>query len=50
MNIIKQENLNVLKTRFEENCSLRFSVRKSDAQKIKGIFENLYGVKINQEM
>lgn len=46
MNIIKQENLNVVKTRFEEDCNIIFSVRKSDAQKITEIFEKFYGVNI----
>ncbi len=46
MNIIKQENLNLIKTRFEEDCNIIFSVRKSDAQKITEIFEKFYGVNI----
>jgi len=46
MLIIKQENLNVVKTQFEESCRLVFSVKKSDAQRVKKIFENFYGVDI----
>jgi uncharacterized YigZ family protein len=30
MNIIKQENLTIINTRFEEKCNLTFSVRKSE--------------------
>jgi uncharacterized YigZ family protein len=52
MQIIKQENLNVKNTRFELNCELDFSVRRSEASRIKAIFENFYGVKIieNQQL
>ena len=46
MLIIKQENLNVVKTQFEESCRLVFSVKKSDAQRVEKIFENFYGVDI----
>jgi len=44
MNIIKQENLTVIKTRFEEKCNLIFSVRKSEYEKAMKIFKNIYGV------
>jgi uncharacterized YigZ family protein len=46
MYVVKQENLNVVKTRFEEDCTLFVSVRISEAQKISEIFGNIYGVKI----
>ncbi|MEZ5103034.1 MAG: YigZ family protein [Draconibacterium sp.] len=46
MQIIKNENLNILKTQFEEKCRLWFSVRKSDAERINQIFSNFYGVSI----
>jgi len=46
MLIIKQENLNVVKTQFEESCRLVFSVKKSEAQRVEKIFENFYGVHI----
>lgn len=46
MLITKQENLNVVKTQFEESCRLVFSVKKSDAQRVEKIFENFYGVDI----
>lgn len=48
MQIIKQENLNITDTRFELECELDFSVRKSDAARIKDIFEQFYGVKIKK--
>ena len=47
MQIIKNENLNIIKTQFEEKCKLFFSVRKSDEEKIRNIFENFYGVSIS---
>lgn len=49
MHIIKQENLNVVNTRFEEKCSLVFSVRKSEALHIEQTFINFYGVEIKQQ-
>jgi uncharacterized YigZ family protein len=44
MNIIKQEKLTVIQTRFEEDCEVLFSVRKSDFEKMLTAFGNLYGV------
>jgi len=44
MNIIKQENLTVIHTRFEEKCNLIFSVRKSEYEKVMKLFKNIYGV------
>lgn len=50
MQIVKQENLNVIKTQFEEKCKLYFSVRKSEVEKVVQIFNQLYGVNIvNQD-
>jgi uncharacterized YigZ family protein len=46
MNVIKQENLSVIYTRFEESCSLIFSVRESEFERVKQIFSNIYGVKV----
>jgi len=46
MNIIKQENLTIISTRFEEKCNLIFSVRKSEYEKIINTFNNIYGVNI----
>ena len=48
MHIIKQENLNIVNTKFEEKCSLVFSVRKSEALKIQQTFINFYGVEIKK--
>ena len=47
MDVIKQKNLNVVKTCFEENCSILLSVRNSEVQKITEIFSKIYGVKID---
>lgn len=46
MQIVKQENLNVINTQFEEKCKLFFAVRKSEAEKVNQIFSNFYGVQI----
>lgn len=48
MQIIKQENLNILDTRFELDCELDFSVRKSQADRIEETFEQIYGVEIKK--
>lgn len=46
MYIIKQENLNVSKTRFEEDCNLTLTVKESDYERINQIFKNIYGVNL----
>lgn len=47
MQTIKQEGLDITATDFKESCRLLFSVRKSEAEKARQTFENIYGVKIN---
>lgn len=46
MQIVKQENLHITDTRFELDCQLDFSVRKSEASRIEELFRNFYGVEI----
>ena len=46
MNTIKKESLNIVRTDFQESCKLIFSIRKTEAERIQKIFENIYGVKI----
>lgn len=48
MQIIKQENLNISNTRFELDCELDFSVRKSEANRIAESFGHIFGVKIKK--
>ena len=48
MHIIKQDNLNIINTQFEENCKLVFSVRKSEADRAEKVFINFYGVEIKK--
>ena len=48
MNTIKQENLTIINTRFEEKCNLTFSVRKSELEKVLLKFSNIYGVEIQK--
>ncbi|NLB26152.1 MAG: YigZ family protein [Bacteroidales bacterium] len=45
MRILKQENLNIINTWFEDICRLEFSVRESKAIKIEKLFRRLHGVK-----
>lgn len=47
MNLIKQEDLTVVNTRFEEKCELTFSVRKNDLLRITESFSKIYGVKLS---
>ncbi len=47
MNIIKQENLSIKNTRFEESCNLIFSVRESEYERVMHIFNSIYGVEIS---
>jgi uncharacterized YigZ family protein len=47
MNLIKQEDLTVVSTRFEEKCELTFSVRKNDLLRVTESFSKIYGVKIS---
>lgn len=46
MEVVKQKNLNFVKTNFDENCSVLLSIRNSEVQKITAIFSKIYGVKI----
>lgn len=46
MNIVKQENLAVVSSRFEEDCTLICAVRKSDYEKIIDTFKKYYMIKI----
>lgn len=46
MQLVKQENLNVLRTQFEESCKLYFSVRNSEAERISQLFGHLYAVEL----
>jgi uncharacterized YigZ family protein len=49
MNVIKQENLTVIYTRFEESCNLALTVRKSEIDKVTNIFRNIYGVSVKNK-
>ena len=48
MHIIKQENYSIESTDFKESCSLVFSVRKSESEKAKSIFNDLYKVRLTE--
>jgi uncharacterized YigZ family protein len=48
MNTIKQENLTIINSRFEEKCNLTFSVRNSEYEKALTKFSNIYGVEIQK--
>lgn len=48
MHILKQENYTIVSTDFKEHCHLIFSVRKSETEKAKTIFSNLYKVKLTE--
>lgn len=46
MQVIKQENLNISDTRFELDCQVDMAVRKSEAARVKKLFQPLRGVEI----
>ena len=45
---IKQENLDIVITDFQETCRLVFKVRKGDSEKAFSIFEQIYGLSIKK--
>lgn len=48
MRIIKDENINLIDQKTELGCEFKISVRKRDAAKVFGIFENTYKVSIKK--
>ncbi len=48
MHLIKQENYTIVNTDFMENCSLIFSVRKSESENAKRLFNELYKVQLKE--
>lgn len=48
MRIVKQENLNILDTKFGDICSLDFSVRESKAKKTEKLFSRFHGIKVEK--
>jgi uncharacterized YigZ family protein len=48
MHIIKTENLNQTEIELLEGCRIRFKVRKTEAERIKNIFDGIYGVDIKE--
>lgn len=48
MHIIKQNNYNIVSTRFEESCSLICSVRQSESEKLFNRFNDFYGIEIKK--
>lgn len=48
MRIIKEKNLNIINQKLELDCRITISVRKRDAPNVFGIYEQLYGVTIEE--
>jgi uncharacterized YigZ family protein len=48
MNLIKQENLVMMHSAFNEICELTFKVRKNDETRIIELFKKIYGVTIRK--
>ncbi len=48
MQLLKQENYNIVSTDFQETCSLVFSVRKSETEKAKQLFNAMYKVQLKE--
>jgi uncharacterized YigZ family protein len=49
MRFIKDEALHIENQTFESDCTLRFSVRISDAERVKNRISGLYGVSLQSE-
>ena len=47
MRIIKEENVAVLDQQFDNDCSMRFSVRKTDVNTVIGRLEKIEGAKLH---
>lgn len=45
MRMIRQENLHIISSRFEDQCTITFSVRKAESEKVEKIFSNFYSVR-----
>lgn len=48
MNKLKQENLEIELTDFQESCRLVFRVRKTEDKRAYGLFDDIYGVSIKR--
>lgn len=48
MQVIKTENLNQTEIDLQESCRIKYTVRKSEAERIKTIFDGVYGVSIKE--
>ncbi len=48
MRIIKDEEINIISQQMELSCAIEISVRKKDAKRVFGIFENTYKVSIKK--
>ncbi|NER15657.1 IMPACT family protein [Spongiivirga citrea] len=46
MRIVKEKNVNIISQQLEINCQLIISVRKSESEMIKNLFEAIFEVKI----
>lgn len=46
MLVLKNENLQQTGIELLENCRINFRVRKAEAERVKGIFESIYGVAV----
>jgi len=48
MHILKTENIEQFTTDFQEKCKITATVRKSDAERVKGLLNSIYGVEAGQ--
>jgi uncharacterized YigZ family protein len=48
MQVIKAENLNQTEIDLQESCRIKYTVRKSEAERIKNIFDGVYGVSLKE--
>lgn len=48
MHILKTENIEQFTTDFQEKCKITATVRESDAERVKGLLNSIYGVEAGQ--
>lgn len=44
MRVLKEHDLNIIETKFELNCRVKFSVRKSKSDQIIELIDSIYGI------
>jgi len=49
MRVVKDHNLKISEQTYDTACHLRVEIRLSEYDRVKGVFDNIYGITINTE-